>query len=80
MYSYALDCSYHLHILSTVITFENNTAALGGCDLYGGTVDSCRLRNIALAGSGEMFDRVTGSESQSLSISSDPLRVCLCSY
>ena len=66
--------------VSAVITFMNNTAALGGCDLYGGTIDSCRLQNTELADmtSGEVFDRVTGSELQPLSISSEPLRVCLC--
>ena len=84
------DCFFQLQnqtvILSevnTFITFENNRAVQGGGDLYGGTVDSCRLRNIMCDGiegcSGEVFDRVSGDESQSLSVSSDPLRVCLCS-
>ena len=79
----AYDCFFQLQNqtvsdVSAVITFENNTAALGGSDLYGGAVDSCRLRNIGFDVSGEVFDCVTGSELQPLSISSDPLRVCLC--
>ena len=64
------------------MTFENNSANQGGGDLYGGTVDSCRFTSDLCNGlsscSGTVFDRVTGDESQSLSVSSDPLRVCLC--
>ena len=64
-----------------MIHFDNNSAAEGGTDIYGGNVDSCTLKNaiIALyycgpAVSGYVLDVMTSS----VSISSDPLDICTC--
>ena len=68
--------------VTTILSFENNVAVMGGSDLYGGTIENCRLPQIPCAvrlrcSSGEVFDRAA-AESQILDISSDPLRLCMC--
>ena len=71
--------------VTTVLSFVNNVAVMGGSDLYGGTVNNCRLPNISCmvnlnCSSGEVFDRAVAVESQGISsVSSDPLRLCMCS-
>jgi len=51
-----------------------------GGDLYGGTVDNCVLQNFLCSDSyscsGQVFNHIF--RPQSLSVSSDPLMVCLC--
>ena len=68
--------------VADVLVFENNVAVMGGGDLYGGTVDNCQLPNYSCRGSvcssGEVFD-IVAAEPQTLSVSSDPLRLCMCS-
>ena len=70
--------------VTAVLSFENNVAVMGGGDLYGGTVGNCRLPNASCVerltcSSAEVFELSAGVESQTLSISSVPLRVCMCS-
>ena len=70
------------------IYFENNTAVEAGSDLYGGSVDSCELPSIQTKSfdchkcptSGEVFDSIfsSASESEPLSITSDPIHICQC--
>ena len=70
--------------LQTRISFENNTANVEGGDLYGGTVDRCKLTNIVICqtfcefqSSGEVFNTMTIGE---LDISSVPVNVCRCEH
>ena len=87
-----ISCSSDIAALNVQLYFEGNTAYDGGSDLYGGAVDSCRFDNIALCrnrsvegvtedcclSSGDVFDEITHRESGTLSITSDPLRPCIC--
>ena len=87
-----LSCTSDIAALNVRLYFEGNTAFDGGSDLYGGAVDSCRFTNIALCrnstlegvsddcclGSGDVFDLITHREQGTVSISSDPLRPCIC--
>ena len=66
----------------TKIYFYNNTATVEGGDLYGGTIDSCKLPNITICpnfcdfqSSGDVFNTMTTGE---LDISSAPVKVCSC--
>ena len=66
---------------SIKLVFTNNTAGEAGDSLYGGAIDSCLTYSINGTQLGyDMFDllaTITGN-STTLSVSSDPLRVCLC--
>ena len=65
------------------INFSDNTANEGGGDLYGGTIDNCKLpNNISICSdycdiksSGDIFNTMT---TENLDIASEPLRVCSC--
>ena len=70
----------------TLINFSSNTADNGGGDLYGGTIDKCKLsKNIKICSSeycffqssGDVFNAMTTAE---LDIASVPLRVCYCEH
>ena len=68
--------------LQTKINFYTNTADVGGGDLYGGTIDNCKLPNITMCpnlcdfqSSGDVFNTMTIGE---LDISSVPVKVCSC--
>ena len=68
-----------LNVTHIMIHFDNNSAAEGGNDIYGGNVDSCTVKNAKItqyypAVSGYVFDVMTSS----VSISSDPLDICTC--
>ena len=73
---------FSLSEITARMNFSNNTANNGGSDVYGGTVDSCKLNNITVCqdhcnikSSGDVFDIMTGGE---LEVSSIPLQVCSC--
>ena len=73
---------YFLSDITARISFSDNTADEGGDDLYGGTVDNCRLLNITVCqdscdikSSGDVFDTMTTGE---VDITSVPLQVCSC--
>ena len=85
------DCFFQIFqnqiISKPVFVFQNNTASDGGSDLYGGTIDACTLPNVSTnimcdscdtESSVEVFNFLSGSRHQSLTISSVPLRVCVC--
>ena len=88
----SISCGSEIAALNVQLYFEGNTAYEGGSDLYGGAVDSCRFNNIALCrnstlegvsedcclGSGDVFDKITHREPGGVSLSSDPLRPCIC--
>ena len=87
----SVDCFFQLFpnqsILQPVFVFLNNTASNGGGDLYGGTIDACSLPNVSsnimcdscdTASSREVFNFLFGSRYQSLTVSSVPLRTCVC--
>ena len=67
--------------LQARIHFSNNTAKLGGGDLYGGTIDNCKLPNIDICSycvfksSQDVFDTMATTD---LDITSVPLKVCSC--
>ena len=70
--------------IQTMISFSNNTANVGGGDLYGGTIDNCKLSRINIClyicefqSSGDVFNTITTGE---LDIASVPLRVCYCEH
>ena len=73
---------YFLSDIMAGISFSDNTADEGGDDLYGGTVDNCKLMNITvnqdsrdIKSSGDVFDTITIGK---LDITSVPLQVCSC--
>ena len=63
--------------------FDNNSAVEVGSDLYGGSVDNCKLNGIefgpsyhdSTAISGYLFDVISENK---LTLSSDPLHICTC--
>ena len=63
--------------------FNNNSAVEAGIDLYGGSVDSCRVSKFtqfydsSTGISGYLFDAITSSKNKPV-ISSDPLQICTC--
>ena len=67
--------------LQARIHFSNNTAKHGGGDLYGGTIDNCKLPNIDICSycvfksSQDVFDSMATTD---LDITSVPLKVCSC--
>ena len=71
---------------NSTVMFGNNLAIEAGTDLYGGSIDGCKLSNIDVSSrysgppvSGVVFDVISGSSGESkLSISSDPLHICTC--
>ena len=70
--------------IQTRIYFYNNTANVGGGDLYGGTIDQCKLSSITTCSkfcdfqsSGDVFNTITTGE---LAIASVPLKVCYCEH
>ena len=70
--------------LETKIFFINNTANLGGGDLYGGTIDNCKMTKITICSSicefqssGDVFNTMTIGE---LDISSVPVNICRCEH
>ena len=73
---------YSLSQITARMNFDNNTADEGGSDVYGGTVDNCKLNVIRVCqdfcnikSSGDVFDIMTGGK---LKASSIPLQVCSC--
>ena len=70
--------------VQTMINFSNNTANVGGGDLYGGTIDNCKVSRITTClyicefqSSGDVFNTITTGE---LDIASVPLKVCSCKH
>ena len=70
----------------TMIDFSSNTADNGGGDLYGGTIDKCKLSNnikicssefCFFQSSGDVFNTMASAEPD---IASVPLRVCSCKH
>ena len=66
----------------TKIHFDTNTADVEGGDLYGGTIDNCKLPSITICpnfcdfqSSGDVFNTMTTGD---LDISSEPVKVCNC--
>ena len=84
------DCFFQIfpneNISNPVFSFQNNTAAKGGGDVYGGIIDVCSLPGIIgnniicdscdKASSGGVFNFLAGTKS--LAISSDPINICVC--
>ena len=60
--------------------FNNNSADDAGSVLYGGAIDNCKLTDLGLHSSGEVFDMLVHIENDNTnpSISSDPFRICPC--
>ena len=81
-----LDMINSLNINRTM-RFNNNSAVEAGSDLYGGSVDCCKLSNIKYTAklsylverciSGLLFDVITSNKNKP-AISSDPLHICTC--
>ena len=78
-----------IHELENVsLHFENNSAAVTGDTLYGGSVDNCSLRLLHIqqwnffpyrcSRSGEIFNHITNYMEKQFDISSAPLYVCMC--
>ena len=55
-------------------TFNNNYAPVGGHDLFGGLLDRCTIDSFVNESGAQFFKQI----SNSTSISSQPVRVCLC--
>ena len=74
--------SRELDVLNVRMDFNNNSAGEGGNDIYGGALDNCGLQNVAkccdFRSSGSVLDYITGNMPETLLISSDPLRICMC--
>ena len=75
---------FFVYEIQKVIYFINNTANVGGGDLYGGTIDKCKLSSITTCSkfcdfqsSGDAFNTITTAE---LDISSVPVKVCYCEH
>ena len=61
---------------TTSIILENNTAAFAGTQIYGGTLDQCKVPHI----SEDIFPKLFKFLTKDISyVSSDPLNVCFCS-
>ena len=71
------------------MTFVDNSADLGGSDVYGGILEGCHLQNLdtvvcpqafcLFQSSVEIFDLVVSSTKSELTrIASEPLRICMC--
>ena len=62
--------------------FNDNTAGEGGGDIYGGAVDNCGIQSIDkccdFQSSGSVLDYITANSPETLDVSSDPLRICVC--
>ena len=70
--------------VSPTMHFDNNSAIEAGTDLYGGSVDNCKLNNFELGHSyvgstaigGYLFDVINNERKPT--ISSNPLLICAC--
>ena len=79
--------SPNLSEVNTTVTLANNSAALGGNNIYGASLFAvCNVHSLSQNSSGQEFDiksvkRIFNFQKNStaLSISSDPTRVCFCS-
>ena len=68
--------------------FENNSAAVAGDALYGGSVDNCSLKLLHIqqqnffpyrcSKSGDVFNHITNYTERPFDISSAPLQLCAC--
>ena len=76
-----------LHNFNVRMNFNNNTAGDGGGDIYGGAVDNCELQSVHteccdFQSSGNVLDCIITGDCymapETLDVSSDPLRICLC--
>ena len=65
---------------SISLHFENNSAAVAGDALYGGSVDNCSLRLFPYrcSRSGDIFNHITNYMERPFDISSAPLQLCAC--
>ena len=67
------------------LVFKNNSANIAVSVLYGGAIDNCKLTHeLDSYNSGEVFDMIVHNNdtdySTTSSISSDPLKICLCEH
>ena len=64
------------------LVFKNNFAGGAGSMLYGGAIDNCILTGLDSNSSGKVFDMIVhnndSDDNTTSTISSDPLRICLC--
>ena len=64
------------------LVFKNNFAGGAGSVLYGGAIDDCILTGLDSNSSGKVFDMIVHNndtnDNTASTISSDPLRICLC--
>ena len=69
--------------LDVQFVFKNNSADDAGSVLYGGAIDNCKLTDLDLYRSGEVFNMLVHIEDNtdfntSSNISSDPVHICPC--
>ena len=66
--------------LDVQLVFKNNSADTAGSVLYGGAIDNCKLTDLDLHNSSEVFDMLVHIEADNTtsSISSDPFHICPC--
>ena len=64
------------------LLFDGNSATVAGGDIFGGAVDACFVLNsetLPVLGR-DSFDLLTAASEGDLSISSEPIRVCVCDH
>ncbi len=62
------------------LNFYNNSAAEGGGDIFGGSIDNCEMPYVTTDNltSGQVFDLIKNKSVTSLDITSVPLQICNC--
>ena len=74
-----LDSEFPLLQLNVSFEFKNNTAAVAGADLYGGSINNCEVTPaLTSLSSSALFQMIVQPEEQLLDITSDALQVCRC--
>ena len=69
-------------ILKTYLNFANNTASQGGSVIYGGLLDRCEVKSNRADHLGigiDVIKEISQYGHTPLAITSDPLKICLCS-
>ena len=74
---------FHLpdqNLTNVKLVFKNNSADAAGSVLYGGAIDNCKLIDLDLYSSGEVFDMIVNIDNNDYIatsiISSEPISIC----
>ena len=59
------------------LLFDDNSATVGGGDIYGGSIDHCRVCEDSSAGN-RIFNQITSGKTATIEVSSDPLHLYTC--